>query len=72
MKIRDIISEEASAGATSAGNIATVVNPNIARQKIKRDRNGIPKAPQALNPNGTAKNALDIDANITGGPMFKR
>jgi len=35
MKISDIVNETATAGATSAGAIATVANPPAARQKIK-------------------------------------
>ena len=70
MKIRDI-TEAASAGATSSGNFATVSNPVQARQKLKTDKNGVPVAPQKLNPNGTVKNALDVDDNIMGN-VIKR
>ena len=35
MRIKEVITEVASAGATSAGNIATVVSPHIA---IGQDR----------------------------------
>ena len=45
MKIREI-TEAASSGATSSGNIAAVANPIQANQKLKRDKNGIPVAPQ--------------------------
>lgn len=65
MKISEIM-ETASAGATASGNMAAVANPAIANQKIPRDKNGIPKAPQKKNPDGTAKNALDINDNIMG------
>ena len=58
--------EAATAGATASGNIAAVANPAIANQKIKRDKNGIPVAPQKKNPNGTVKNALDMKNNIMG------
>ena len=34
--------------------------------KIKTDKNGISVAPQKLNPNGTVKNALDVDDNVMG------
>ena len=34
--------------------------------KNKTDKNGISVAPQKLNPNGTVKNALDIDDNVMG------
>lgn len=65
MKIREI-TESASSGATSSGNIAAVANPIQANQKLKRDKNGIPVAPQKKNPDGTAKNALDVKDNIMG------
>ena len=71
MKINEI-TETATAGATSAGNIASVANPPAARAKIKRDKNGIPVAPQKKNPDGTAKNAQDIDLNLMGGKTIKR
>lgn len=66
MKMSDIVTEDATAGGTSSGNIAAVANPPAAKQKIKRDKNGIPVAPQLKNADGTAKNALDIDANVMG------
>jgi len=65
MKIKEIM-ETASAGATASGNIAAVANPVQAKQKLKKDKNGLPVAPQAKNPDGTAKNALDVNANIMG------
>ena len=43
--------------------------PVQAHAKLKRDKNGIPTAPQAKNPDGTAKNALDVKANIMGTPI---
>jgi len=68
MKIREI-TESASSGATGSANIAGVVNPIQARAKIPKDKNGIPKAPQKKNPNGTAKNALDVKDNVMGTPI---
>ena len=68
MKIREI-TESASTGATASGNIASVANPIQARQKLKRDKNGIPIAPQKKNPDGTAKNALDVKDNVMGTPI---
>jgi len=53
------VKEDASAGATSSGNIASVANPRAAYAKIKRDKYGVPIAPQRKNSDGTAKNALD-------------
>jgi hypothetical protein len=64
--------ETATAGATSAGNIASVANPKQAYGHRKRDKNGIPKAPQKKNPDGTAKSALDISDNLMGGKTIKR
>lgn len=51
MKINDIINETSSAGATSAGSVASV--PKSLKRVQKR------------NPDGTATNALDQD-NIFG------
>ena len=53
MRIKEII-ENATAGATSAGNIATVPNPLVAYAKIKRKgKGGTPQAPQKKKKNGT-------------------
>jgi hypothetical protein len=62
MKIKDVIQETATAGATSAGNVAVG-----AINKTKPS-----KTPK--NKDGTAKNALDLKgANlITGGSLVKR
>ena len=68
MKIHEI-TESASTGATASGNIASLANPIQARQKLKRDKNGIPMAPQKKNPDGTAKNALDVKDNVMGTPI---
>ena len=56
----------------SAGDVAVVVNPKAAKAKGKRDKNGVPVAPQHKNPDGTAKNALDVDDNVMGGKTIKR
>jgi hypothetical protein len=72
MKISDIIKEDATVGGTSAGSIAAVANPRAANAKVKKDKNGIPKAPQRTNPDGTAKNALDGDDNLMGSKTIKR
>lgn len=69
---KENIAEVATPGATSAGNIATVANPNAAYGHRARDKNGVPKAPQKRNPNGTAKNALDVSDNLMGGTTIKR
>lgn len=68
MKIREI-TEAASSGATSSGNFAAVANPIQAHQKLKRDKNGIPVAPQKKNKDGTAVNALDVKDNVMGTPI---
>lgn len=76
MKIKDIdsvLAEEATAGATSSGSIATVASVPGAKRKVeKTGKYGAPTAPQAKNPDGTAKNAQDIDANLMGGKTVRR
>jgi hypothetical protein len=76
MKISEILSETASAGATSASSIATVVSPHLAigntKTRNRYGKGGRPKPPkttQAKNQDGTAKNALDIPTSIFGGPL---
>jgi hypothetical protein len=64
--------ESATAGGTGAGSIASVANPTAARQKIKRDKNGLPVAPQLKNADGTAKNALNVNNNLLGSKTIKR
>lgn len=86
MKIQEIL-ESATAGSTSAGNIATVVNPHISPGKArgKKSYTGSPttgsgtKAPpqpkvvQPKNKDGTAKNALTMKASLFGeGNAIKR
>lgn len=79
MKIRELI-ENATAGATSAGNIGTVVSPHLAIGKRKGNtsytgtfgKSGTkapspPKVKQPKNADGTAKNGLDMKTNIFGG-----
>ncbi len=79
MKIREVF-ESATAGATSAANIGTVVSPHVAIGKDRGNKSytgspgksgtkapAVPKAVQAKNKDGTAKNALDIKTNIFGG-----
>ena len=71
---KESVSEEATAGATSAGNIASVANPRAAHSKPKKKgRYGAPQAPQRKNPDGTAKNALDGgDSLMAAGKVLKR
>lgn len=74
MLIHEILSETADAGATSAGNIATVVSPHLAignkKDRKKYGKGGSPNPPKAVqikNKDGTAKNALDVSTSIFGG-----
>ena len=64
--------ETATAGATSAGNIATVVNPKQAYGHRPKDKKGLPKAPQKKKADGTAVNALDMSNNLMGGATVSR
>ena len=70
-KNKDKIKEYADAGTTSSGNIAS--GPAY-KNNVKRDKNGVPKAKQALNKDGTAKNGLDMGGSglISGGSWVKR
>jgi len=73
MLMKEILDEEATAGGTSAGSIATVASVPGAKRKVnKGGKYGAPKAPQATNADGTAKNALDMKANVMGGKAIKR
>lgn len=73
MKMSDIVKENATAGATSSGSIASVANPTAAHSRPKRrGRYGAPEALQRKNTDGTAKNALDLDNNLMGGKTIKR
>jgi hypothetical protein len=75
MRLREIF-ETASAGATSAGNVATVPNPHIAIGNVKQYGKGSkPKPPKVVTPkntNGTAKNALDSNISLFGQTTLKR
>jgi len=58
MKVSEIVKETASAGATSAGSIATVANPHVAHSQ---------KKPKKQKP---TDNALDMKGtSIFGGPI---
>lgn len=74
------LEESATAGATSSGNIGTVVSPHLAIGKNRTSKSytgspgksgtkapKLPKIVQKKNKNGTAKNALDMGGNIFGG-----
>ena len=90
MKINEVIirrvQEQATAGATSAGNIASVVSPHIAigRDRFSKSFTGspgksgtkapkLPKIVQPKNANGTAKGAHALPGvSLFGGPGIKR
>jgi hypothetical protein len=73
MLMKEILDEEATAGGTPTGAIATVASVPGAKRKVgKGGKYGAPKAPQATNADGTAKNALDMKANVMGGKAIKR
>ena len=87
MLIKEIlIKEQATAGATSAGNVATVVSPHLAigPDRFKKSYHGspgksgtqAPKIPIAYSPknsNGTAKGAHELTgASLFGGPGLVR
>jgi hypothetical protein len=76
------ILEQATAGATSSGNVATVVSPHIAigKDRTKKSFTGspgksgtkAPKPPKAKKQKPT-DNALDMKGtSIFGGPLLKR
>ena len=85
MKISELF-ETATAGATSAGNIATVANPHISPGKARGKKSytgspgksgtkspAQPKVVQAKNKDGTVKNALDMKTSLFGaGAAVKR
>lgn len=87
MRISEIlIREQATAGATSAGNIATVVSPHVAigADRFKKSYHGspgrsgtrAPRIPTAYTPknaNGTAKGAHELaGTSLFGGPGVVR
>jgi hypothetical protein len=87
MKIREVlISETATAGATSAGNIASVANPQVAigSDRFKKSYTGtpgvsgiraprLPKISQPKNVDGTAKGTHALPGvSLFGGPGVVR
>jgi len=76
MKITDIL-EQATAGATSAGNIATVANPHIANpDRFKKSYTGSPGKSGTKSPKHKKSkkqkptdNALDMNVSIFGSPL---
>lgn len=87
MKIKEItIKEQATAGATSSGNVASVTSPHIAvgPNRFKKSYHGspgrsgtraprIPKAYTPKNANGTARGAHELPGtSLFGGPGIAR
>ena len=86
MKINEVIlrkvQEQATAGATSAGNIATVTSPHIAigKDRFSKSYHGSPgksgtKAPRVpkIKKQKPKDNALNMkDVSIFGGPLLRR
>jgi hypothetical protein len=85
MKISELLNETATAGATCAANIGTVVSPQLAigKNKGKKSYTGAPgssgakapKPPKIVQPktkSGTAVNALDMNNSLFGGGSVKR
>ena len=90
MKINEVIhrriKEQATAGATSAGNIASVVSPHIAigKDRFSKSFTGspgrsgtkapkLPKIVQPKNPDGSAKGAHALPGvSLFGGPGIRR
>ena len=87
MRINEVIfRDQATAGATSAGNIATVTSPHVAigKDRFSKAYSGspgksgtraprLPKIVQPKNPDGTAKGAHNLPGvNLMGGPLVKR
>ena len=91
MKIREVIThkkigEQATAGATSSGNIATVTSPHVAIGKDRGNKSytgspgvsgtkapKLPKIVQPKNPDGSAKGAHNLPGvSLFGGPLVKR
>ena len=87
MRIREIIQETATPGATNAASIGTVVNPHISPGKARGKKSYLgspstgsgkkapkqPKVVQRKNKNGTAKGAHELKGvSLFGGPTLKR
>ena len=90
MKILEVIikriEEQATAGATSSGNIATVTSPHVAIGKDRGNKSytgspgvsgtkapRLPKIVQPKNPDGSAKGAHNLPGtSLFGGPLVKR
>ena len=82
MKIRELLDETATAGATSAANVGTVDAPQLSPGKARGKKSYIgspgksgtkappqPKVVQPKTSSGTAANALDMKSNVFGSPI---
>ena len=90
MKLHEIIirrvEEQATAGATSSGNVATVTSPHVAIGKDRGNKSytgspgvsgtkapRLPKIVQPKNKDGSAKGAHNLPGtSLFGGPLVKR
>jgi hypothetical protein len=73
MHAEAVTNEEATAGGTNAGMVGSISSVVGAKRTVaKTGKYGAPKAPQATNADGTAKNALDMKNNVMGGKTIKR
>tara|TARA_B110000240_G_scaffold10936_1_gene11553 strand:- start:18 stop:599 length:582 start_codon:yes stop_codon:yes gene_type:complete len=73
MHAEAVTNEEATAGGTNAGMVGSISSVVGAKRTVaKTGKYGAPKAPQATNADGTAKNALNMKANVMGGKTIKR
>ena len=81
MKVREIISETGTSGATTSANIASIANPQLSPGTARGTKSYIgspghsgtkappqPKIKQPKTASGTAKNALDMGTSLFGGP----
>ena len=68
-KEKESMGEAATPGATSSANVSVGA---VYKNDAKRDKNGVPKAKQKLNKDGTAANALDMKNNLMTGGSIKR
>jgi|TARA_R110000796_G_scaffold11134_1_gene37156 hypothetical protein len=80
MRVKEIV-EQATAGATSAGNIATVNNPHIANpDRLKKSYTGSPGKSGTKSPKHKkakkqkpSDNALNMpNVSLFGGPLVRR
>ena len=79
MKIKEFIvdlSEDATAGSTSSGNIATVVSPHIAigdkKARNAYGKKGMPAKPPKAKMQKPTDNALDMKGVSVFGGTLKR